>query len=410
MSVVATAAGTMPPRSRARSAVILAWSLWALWLALHLLARGLAAVSDRIDETSWTGLVPNEIVALVGPTVGAIVASRVPRNPIGWIFSAVAVAGAFAGFAESYATYGIANVRATLPGVEALAWSVGPITRTSSFVSYTFPLLLFPDGRLPSRRWRPVAWLMGVAAALIAVVIALRPEGLVGLGPVVMPNPLAVEAFRGLSDVVLPFIPLGLVIAAASVIVRLRRASGLEREQFKWIAYAGGLMITLLGLAGIGTVLGVPALVYVGFGGASLAVPIAMGIAIVRYRLYDIDVLINRTLVYGATTAVLVASYSLCVLLALSLLRPFTQGSDLAVAVSTLFVAALIQPVRTRIQRGVDRRFYRSRYDAARTLDALAVRLRDEVDLGALRRELIDAVAETMRPAHASVWLRERAR
>jgi hypothetical protein len=400
----------MPRRSRGRAAFIVAGSLWALWLALHLLARGLAAANDRIDETSWIGLVANEIVALVGPTVGAIVASRVPRNPIGWIFSAVAVAGAFAGFAESYATYGIANVRATLPGAEAFAWSVGPITRTSSFVSYTFPLLLFPDGRLPSRRWRPVAWLMGVAAALIAVVIALRPEGLVGLGPVFMPNPLAVEAFRGLSDVVLSFIPLGLVVVVASVITRLRRASGLEREQFKWIGYAGGLMITLLGLAGIGTVLGVPALVYVGFGGASLAMPIAIGIAIVRYRLYDIDVLINRTLVYGATTATLVATYALTVVIAQLLLRPFTQGNELAVAASTLATAALIQPVRRRIQSTVDRRFYRSRYDAARTLDALAAHLRDEVDLGALRRELIRAVGETMEPAHASVWLRERAR
>jgi len=197
---------------------------------------------------------------------------------------------------------------------------------------------------------------LGIAAALIAVVIALRPEGLVGLGPVVMPNPLAVEAFRGLSDVVLSFNPLGLVVAAASVIVRLRRASGLEREQFKWIAYAGGLMIALLGLAGIGTLLHTPVLVYVGFGGVGLPLPIAIGTAIVRYRLYDIDWIINRSLVYTLLTAALAALFAAAGALAQSVLEGLTgQRSDLAAFATVLVVIVAFVPLRNAFQSFIDR-------------------------------------------------------
>jgi hypothetical protein len=211
-------------------------------------------------------------------------------------------------------------------------------------------------------------------------------------------------------------------LAVGALVTRLRRSRSTERRQLLWFSYACVVLVVVFVVLSVlwlvpatrafdpsapfpvAMFLGIP------FALAVVALPVASAVAIFRHQLFDIDLLINRTLVYGATTATLVATYALTVLIAQALLRPFTQGNELAVAASTLATAAFIQPVRRRVQSTVDRRFYRSRYDAARTLDALAAHLRDEVDLGALRRELIRAVGETMEPAHASVWLRERAR
>jgi hypothetical protein len=278
--------------------------------------------------------------------------------------------------------------------------------------------LLFPDGRLPSRRWLPIAVFAGIATLGFVLPRALadtlpvneapryridNPIGIEGLGPVenlpilgMLLNGVLIVAFAG---------------AAASVVVRLRRSRGVERQQMKWFAYVTVVLVGGSILAGtIGDATGVRwlgefsfVLSLVGLVG----LPIAMGIAILRHRLYDIDVLINRTLVYGSLTATLVAVYLGGVTVLQGVLRALTgQESALAVVASTLVIAALFSPFRRRIQRITDRRFYRSKYDAAKTLEAFSAKLRDETDLGTLNSELVGVVRKTMRPAHVSLWLR----
>jgi hypothetical protein len=271
-------------------------------------------------------------------------------------------------------------------------------------------LLLFPDGRPPSPRWRPVLWLVLGTAVLGSVHVALKP-GTLNTEMLPAANPAGIESLSGLFDVVngvliVPF-AVALILSAASVIVRFRRSRGEERLQMKWLAFAAGLLIAAF-LVGI--------LVLVSFGyedaggglvGAALAVvPVAIGIAILRYRLYEIDRVISRTLVYGLLTVVLGGAYAGLVLAGQWAFSSFAGGSDLAIAVSTLVVAALFLPLRRRIQGVVDRRFYRRRYDAQRTLDAFGSRLREQVELGALAADLRGVVDETMQPAHVSLWLR----
>ncbi len=231
-----------------------------------------------------------------------------------------------------------------------------------------------------------------------------------------IPNPLGVGgppgdllvAIKPFTDgAVLPFV----LLALAAAVVRFAHSSGTERLQLKWFAYGASFSLVLFVLALVLGLSGIDAGLVPSAAGLSLAlIPVGAGIAILRYRLYDIDLLINRTLVYGATSAGLLATYVLSVLALSTLLRPLTGSSELAVAGSTLAVVALFGPLRRRIQDAVDRRFSRSRYDAERTLDAFSVRLRDEVDLEAVRADLLGAVRDTVRPAHASVWLRERER
>jgi hypothetical protein len=203
-----------------------------------------------------------------------------------------------------------------------------------------------------------------------------------------------------------------LALSAASLLVRFRRARGVERQQLKWLAYAAGMLAAYLPFALIFVVIyPIPALILpISLLGIAIfaGIPIATGLAVLRYRLYDIDLLINRTLVYAATSAAIAAMFFVGIVALQALLRPLTNGSELAIAVSTLISFALFQPVRRRIQETVDRRFDRSRYDAARTLDAFADRLRDEVNLDALREDLLVSVQQTMAPAHMSLWLRER--
>jgi uncharacterized membrane protein SirB2 len=282
--------------------------------------------------------------------------------------------------------------------------------------------LLFPDGRLPSRRWRPVAWLSGLAIVLVCIQVGLTPGPLEGLEGV--RNPIGFMVFPWMKTVPYILIPLFLlcmVLSVFSLVLRYRHSRGEERQQIKWIAFAASLIGTLYLIAMIGSIVypqdtwfapGSPlwqvSLEYAAFLSFPL-VPVAIGFAMLRYRLYDIDVVINRALVYGSLTATLVLIYFGGVATIQALFRTITgqeQQPQLAVVVSTLAIAGLFNPLRHRIQSFIDRRFYRRKYDAAKTLDVFAARLRDEIDLEALGGDLVSVVSETMQPAHVTLWLK----
>jgi hypothetical protein len=282
-------------------------------------------------------------------------------------------------------------------------------------------LFLFPNGRLPSKRWRPLAWLSGALTLMAAILISISPDAaLDALGSsdnvhVSIPNPLGVEGLPNLYRPVQTLVlTLGLA-AAASVVIGRRKAGGIERLQVKWLLYAsviwfGGNVLKNTVFSPLGDVswgLWVSYLLVVigGLGG-----PIAIGIAILRYRLYEIDIIINRTLVYGALTVTLVALYFGGIVVLQRVFVLLTgQQSTLAVVASTLLIAALFSPMRRRIQSFIDRGFYRRKYDAARTLEVFSAKLRDETDLDALSDDLVGVVRETMQPAHVSLWLRPEA-
>ncbi len=351
------------------------------------------------------------IAALATAAIGALILWRSPMHAVGLAFAGSALAGSTEKLADQYAE--LATLRMLgLPGGEWAAWLGSWIWFVQIVLTAVVLPIVFPTGRPLTRRW--AFGLVTGALALTALIgtTALR-AGPLETAPHVM-NPVGVlgpEQARALMPVPLLLLVASIATAIASMTVRYRRSSGIERQQMKWLVYALALFaMTFLGAAFLylsGRDVGPAA--YAVLVAATL-VPVAAGLAILRYRLYDIDVLINRTLVYGAVTALLAATYFGAVVLIQALLRPFTAGSELAIAVSTLIVAALFQPVRTRVQSAVDRRFYRARYDAARTLDAFSSRLRNEVELDAVRADLLGAVGDTMRPAHASVWLRERVR
>jgi hypothetical protein len=391
-------------------AVWLAWSLWAVCVALTALSLLLMVLNLSRPNTHifdwWLG---NALV-VVDATVGAIMASRRPENPVGWLLCLSGVAVGTSSFASQYAIHALLARPGSLPAGEALAWIAAwqlPVM-IGLQVSY---LLLFPTGRLPSRRWRWTAWLV-VAFVLAGVVLsAFSPGAYLGsLGPI--RNPLGIEGLTGAYKALLyAGAPLLFGAAVLSLFVRLRRAEGLERQQLKWFAYAAAMFALGIVLIVIPLAIDTPSwfvrAATAVFTAAGTTVPVAIGIAILRYRLYDIDRIINRTLVYGSLTALLAVVYLGGVISSQYAFRTLTgQGSQLAIVASTLAIAALFNPLRKRIQAFVDRRFYRSRYDAARTLEAFSARLRDETDLEALNDDLVGVVAETMQPAHASLWLR----
>jgi hypothetical protein len=272
-------------------------------------------------------------------------------------------------------------------------------------------LMLFPTGRLPSRRWRWLAWLT-VAYILVGVITAAFSPGAYqgSLGPI--RNPLGIEGFTQFyKAVVYTMSPVLFAAAALTLFIRLRRAVGVERQQLKWLAYAAGVFAVMVVLLIISIAIDTPRwyewVANVIFIVVTPGVPIAIGIAILRYRLYDIDLLINRTLVYGLLTATLVVLYFVGIVVLQSVFVGLTgEQSTLAIVASTLLIAALFNPLRRRIQSFIDRRFYRSKYNARKTLEAFSAKLRDETDLNALGDDLINVVRETMQPAHVSLWLR----
>jgi hypothetical protein len=389
----------MTPRGAKRLAAALAGLVIALLIAAFVFSALAGAGIDVADSILVAG------VGLTFAAVGVIIAGRQPRNAIAWVFLSAGVGAGLGALSGSYADYWIESGS----GSETLG-KLAAIYGDNSWVPFillplTFLLLLFPDGRLLSRRWRPVAWIAGAGIAATFVSGLLHPgpsEDHPQVNNLLGVDAGWVDALTGLGALL---VLIGLVGSVVSLIVRFRRARGAQRLQMKWLAYAGAVAGGTLPLALVAydqaeAVANSAIMLTV------LGIPVATGVAIVRHRLYDIDVVINRTLVYGALTAALAAAYLGSVLVLQLLLNGLTADSGLAVAGSTLAVAALFRPARSRIQATVDRRFYRRKYDAAQTLDRFGAQLRDEVDLGALTRELRSVVAETMQPAHVSVWLR----
>jgi len=320
---------------------------------------------------------------------------------IAWLLLATGVVGGNIMVLQRAGAY-LEYVRGAALGNVLLALSALLAPPGTAGLAILLPLL-FPDGRLPSAHWRPVLWLF-VGATMLSLLGSLGTEQLIALG---LPNVYRVDSavLRAAYPVSMALYIVATGAAVASLVHRYRTADPTTRLQIRWVAYAAAVFGTLvIGLVAFGLTYDATGLSILSVAHALL--PLAVTIAILRYRLYDIDVLINRTLVYGALSAVLGATYFLAVLAFETVLRPLTAGSEVAVALSTLAVVALFAPLRRGIQRFVDRRFYRSRYDAARTLDAFSVHLRDEVDLDAVRDDLVDAVERTMQPAHASLWLR----
>jgi hypothetical protein len=352
-------------------------SLAVALFACTVLLMGLSAALTRSTEgapPSW--LVPVLVVFLVCDAfVGMLVAVRQPANAVGWLFLWFAFGLALNTASSAYASLGL-----PAGGLAELTRRIGAI---AFFASPLLAIALFPDGRLPSRRFR-VIWIP-VLGQLVLQLLQLRSN----IGIVVY---LA-----------------GAVIAVAAPLARYRSARGVTRLQLKWFFYAAGIVLVSTATLLLATASGNNAAANAAYFAMILSinlVPIAAGIAILRYRLYDIDLLIKRTVVYGATSAAIAATFWVGILVLQALLQPLTSGSELAVAASTLVSFALFQPVRRRVQAAVDRRFDRARYDAVRTLDVFADRLRDEVDLDALRVELLQAVGRTMSPTHTSLWLR----
>jgi hypothetical protein len=399
-----------------RTAAWLAWSLWGLSLTLTVLALLLLALNLSHPHThTFDSWLDSTLNAVFFSTVGAIVASRRPENPVGWLLCLFALGESISHFSGQYAIYALLAQPDSLPAGEAMAW----VSSWLVFIIIGFSvlyILLFPTGRLPSRRWRWVTWLT-VAFVLVGVILGAFSSGPVeGLGPI--RNPLGIEGFSNVYDSILftmvfTMVATVLVVAAAlSVFMRLRRAKGVERQQIKWFAYAAAATVMGLVLAYIiPDVIDVP-LWFERIGHAIFlllipAIPISIGIAILKYRLYDIDLLINRTLVYGSLTATLVALYFGGIVVLQRIFVALTgETSTLAVVASTLAIAALFNPLRRRIQSFIDRRFYRRKYDARKTLEAFSSTLRDETDLEALNDDLVGVVRETMQPAHTSLWLR----
>jgi hypothetical protein len=407
-------------RPRLRTLFAIAAWLAALVLAvvsLVLLALGSSGIASDNSPRWLVAMVYLANLSL--PTVGALVTVRRPGNPIGPLLL-MAGLSVFAWVSSSgYATYALA-IRPDLPGGVIALWLSGWTPMPYAYALLDFVPLLYPDGRFLSQRWRVIGWLAGALLVVQSVGVAFgRPVLQSGTSVgTTSPNPLAVA---GLAPIDALFtrtlgVPLGfafLAISWAAVVIRFRRSRGVERLQIKWFLYAVGVVVvafaTLFPLAFVGNVISSDIFFFT-FMFSFTLIPLSIGVAILRYRLYDIDQLINRTLVYGVTTGAIAVTFFGGIVLLPALLRPIISGSEVAVAVSTLVSFALFQPLRVRVQQAVDRRFYRSRYDAARTLDEFGVRLRDEVALDAVRADLLDAVRDTVQPTHASVWLRERAR
>jgi hypothetical protein len=394
-----------------RTAAWLAWSLAALSVMMFVAAIALHVLARSVDSPGeWStlgavGRVLSFLPFLAFPLVGALVASRRPRNWVGWILLADGLLWTFGAVLDSYRVYGLAR-----PGSVPFSGAVHALGQwlwvpaVGLFAVYL--ILLFPDGRLPSRRWRPLAWFSGAVMVLLSA----------GIG-----KPFGLEQYPWVSDalpVVLALLPLCILASAVSLVLRYRRAGTEVREQIKWVAFAA-LFVGVQFVIDIGASLLLVPMTASGREPAWLAlldqvgfimfagVPIAVGIAVLKYRLYDIDVIINRALVYGSLTATLVALYFGGIVVLQRLFVALTgQQSTLAVVASTLAIAALFNPLRRRIQGFVDRRFYRRKYDASKTLEAFSAKLRDATDLEALSGDLKAVVGETMQPEHVSLWLR----
>jgi hypothetical protein len=395
-----------------RSAARLAPLGFVAALALSVAALFVVPLNGgEIGSSDTTGSV---ILALSFSAVGAVIVVRRPENTIGWILLVGGLCNSMNGFSWEYSRYALLTADDPWPLGPFFAWLSVWIFAPGFVASFPLTLLLFPTGRLPSPRWRPLLWLIAVGLALAVVPMAATAWPI--RGPTLVIGDMWTNGAVSSLVVTLQNTGVAVIIACilasvVSIVLRFRSAAGEERQQLKWLVYAGALTFGV-------TVTASPAVPFewpepfsslLSFLAPLLlpSIPVAVGIAILRHRLYDIDVLINRTLVYGSLTAVLALVYAGGVVLSQGVLRVLTgQGSTFAVVVSTLLIAALFNPLRRRIQAFIDRRFYRKRYDAKETLSAFSARLRHETDLDRLGGELVSVVSETVQPAHASLWLR----
>jgi hypothetical protein len=396
-----TEAARMPRRPD-----VLAWALWVLvvlGLAAGFWLEGLlrrAGWSDALD----TAVGPT-VAAVSAATVGAVLAGRRPRHPVGWLLLAFALSMSANGVAGEYAPYGLEARPGALP---AAAWVAMyyPATALVAFACLGLVLLLVPTGSPPSPRWRWWAWLMAGALAVLLLAMPLAPRPPDSRYHAV-DNPLDLRPFDGAlllaNRAVLAVTVLGVLVGAGSLVVRFRRARGVERQQLRWVVLAAALTGVGMGASVVLVAAGNQVLLGWVTGVCVAFLPLATGAAVLRYRLFDLDRIISRTLAYGLLTVLLGLGYA-GVVLGLGRLLP--QGSSLVVAGATLAVAGVFQPARRRVQAAVDRRFNRRRYDAARTIAAFSTRLREEVDLDTLTAELLAVVEQTMQPTQASLWLR----
>ncbi len=397
-----------------RKSRVLAWGLCAVYVV--------EAVTTLTLVLSGSGTIDQGfIVVAVGfPVVGALIASREPDNAVGWLLLAIAVAFGFQGLVDAYIAV------SDRPGEVAVAWVGAWVWYVWLYLAALILPLVFPDGRLLTSRWRFAVWM-----GLVALVLAIVSTGF-GAGHLEaetarpIDNPMGADGWVG--SLVSAAGTAGNVLAASgfalggvSLALRLRHSSGRRRQQVKWFVYVGtlalgGMILAMIGVFAEESASGEPptwSLVVGAIGWMTalllivIGLPVAVGIAILRHRLYDIDLVIKRTLVYGSLTLLLVATYLGLVLGLRVLLAPLTGESDLAVAASTLAVAGLFRPLRARVQQVVDRRFFRSRYDADRTVEAFVGQLRQEVDLEAVRTDLGVVVRDTMQPTHVTLWLRD---
>jgi MFS family permease len=379
----------------------------AAWLAWSLVGLSGALLVGGIAYGSTVDAIFTLAPLLTFSVVGAIIASRHPRNAIGWLFCGIGLVVGLSSLTGGYAEYWLENKTGSKSIAETAAWF-----SSWGWILLVFPtsfiLLLFPDGRLPSPRWRSVAWCAGLGILGFVVSYATDAGPLEEFPQIV--NPYGFDSpVLGVVGVAGALVAGGSMVASAiSLIVRMRRAGSEQRQQIKWLSYGGAVVVGTIFVGGVISIWSGPISIAI-IGVALLGVPVFTGIAIVRHRLYDIDVVINFTLVYAILSATLAVVYFGSIVLLQRVFAGLTGQEklpQLAIVASTLVIAALFNPLRRRIQSFIDRRFYRRKYDARQTLETFSAKLRDETDLGTLSEDLVGVVRETMQPAHLSLWLR----
>jgi hypothetical protein len=389
---------------------VVAWTLWVLAVVATPAVVWLDYLLRQAGRPDLTQLAVVPVLAAVtAATVGAVLASRRPAHPVGWLLLAQVVSLLATGAAAQYLAWGLLVGPATLPATRYAALYY-PATAVTGLTVLGFVLLLTPTGSLPSPRWRWWARAMVAVPVVLLLVVTLAP-GSVNPYYQVVGSPFDFQGLSGVllvaNQLALAVTMLAVVVAAASLVVRFRRARGTERQQLRWVALAAALMVLAAVVVVAGLAVGATVVVTWAVSVCVAGVPLAVGAAVLRYRLYDLDRIISRTLAYGLLTVLLGGGYAGAVLLLGQVLGGIgDKPPSWAVAGATLALAAVFQPARRRVQRAVERRFNRGRYDAAKTIQAFSARLREQVDLDTLTTELLAVVEETMQPTQASLWLR----